>query len=83
MTSGKRQNIYMTEPLRERAEAIIQERGLNGLTDLVKTLIREEYERRRQPMVARDAPSTTPAPPPAGPVHYDRILRTVQRRKRK
>lgn len=45
-----RKNISLSEPIQKRAKAIIFERGFNGLSDLIGTLIREDFERRFGPV---------------------------------
>lgn len=41
-----RKNISLTEPIDARAQEIIRRRGFTGLSDMIATLVREEYERR-------------------------------------
>jgi hypothetical protein len=58
-----RKQISLTDPVEERAKSIINRRGFNGLSDMIATLVREEYERRGlAPASLKDAPaSSTPA----------------------
>jgi hypothetical protein len=44
-----RKNISLSQQVEERAKAIIEARGFDGLSDLLAALIREEYERRQPP----------------------------------
>lgn len=41
-----RKNISLTDPIEERALAIISKRGFTGLSDMIAVLVREEYERK-------------------------------------
>lgn len=52
-----RKNISLTEPIEERANEVIRERGFTGLSDMIAVLVREEFERRG--LVLKDAPSST------------------------
>lgn len=52
-----RKNISFSPKIEERAQAIIRERGFDGLSDLFAALVREEYERReRESLVLREQP---------------------------
>lgn len=46
-----RKNISLTQPVEDRAAAIMEARGFNGLSDMIATLVREEYERRHPPQI--------------------------------
>ena len=47
----RRKNISLHDEVEKRAEELIRARGFSGLSDLVQSLIREEYERRHAPRV--------------------------------
>lgn len=66
-----RKNISLNEVMEERAQALIRARGFSGLSDLLATLIREEYE-RRHPLGLKDSLEPPPAlaVPPNVPVTY-------------
>lgn len=42
-----RKNLSFSDEVEKRANAIMQERGLDGLSELFQTLVREEYDRRQ------------------------------------
>lgn len=41
-----RKNISLSNSIEGRAAAIIKKRGMDGLSDLIAVLVREEFERR-------------------------------------
>lgn len=41
-----RKNVSITKPIDERVNALIKERGFRGLSDMIATLVREEFDRR-------------------------------------
>lgn len=72
-----RKNIHLTDPIEARAAEIIRERGFSGLSDMLATLIREEYERRRPPALKEVPPEYGPVTPStseaAAPHHAAKI----------
>lgn len=50
-----RKNISISDPIEKRAEELIRARGFSGLSDLIATLIREEWERRNEIRVLETA----------------------------
>lgn len=62
-----RKNISLSAQVEERAKAIIEARGFDGLSDLIAALVREEYE-RRQPPVLQEPPANSQAKPSSGDV---------------
>jgi hypothetical protein len=44
-----RKNVSLSLPIEARAQELIRARGFQGMSDLLATLIREEYERRQPP----------------------------------
>jgi len=65
-----RKNISLSEPIEERAQQLIKARGFSGLSDMLATLIREEYERRHPPTLQEGQAPGEPGKPPAQPVRY-------------
>jgi hypothetical protein len=57
-----RKNISLSKEVKKRADAIIKARGFSGLSDLIQTLIREEFERRKP-----DEPNEPPVKNPQEP----------------
>jgi hypothetical protein len=55
--SAKRRNVSLSAQVEARAEQIIKARGFDGLSDMVQTLIREEYERRHPAHVLKEDPA--------------------------
>ena len=56
-----RKNVSFDDPIEERANWLIQQRGFSGLSNLLEVLIREEYE-RRHPGTVYPAPAPASAP---------------------
>lgn len=73
--SAKRKQISLSEQIEARADDIILARGFDGLSDLLATLIREEWERRHTVTIP------TPSPVPEKVVHA--IVGAVKREAKK